>query len=235
MNSKAVFSTHVGFPAVLPSIPCSSSAPCLTVYKHGEPLLYFLIFFPFLKDVFLNFLFFLFLFFPPPLFPAFMTRSSTHFICGMFFVFFNSDCFVIDSFSFFITLAIFWDIFLHLIVVVASLSLGFFRWYHMLICRFISVHVYMPSVYFGLVGATRWPLLYSPAPLVFLYSPPPQIPFYFLPSSFIPSSSFPYPSLPPTLFAAPHLLLSLPPPVTRQHWDEGGGDPEEPERLAAGA
>lgn len=36
-------------------------------------------------------------------------------------------------------------------------------------------------------------------------------------------------------FAAPHLLLSLPPPVTRQHWDEGGGDPEEPERLAAGA
>lgn len=37
------------------------------------------------------------------------------------------------------------------------------------------------------------------------------------------------------------LLRSLPPnlpppsPVRRQRWDEGGGDPEEPERRAAGA
>lgn len=32
-----------------------------------------------------------------------------------------------------------------------------------------------------------------------------------------------------------HLLPLLPPPVTRQRRDEGGGDPEEPERPAAGA
>lgn len=71
------------------------------------------------------------------------------------------------------------------------------------------MYVYMPSVYFGLVGATRWLLLYSPALLAIFYFPP-KYPFISsLPlCPFLPSSSFPHPSLPPTLFCC-----STPPPL----------------------
>lgn len=143
-----------------------------------------------------------------------------------------------DSFSFLSLWPFFWDVFIHIIVVVASLSLGSFRWYHMLICHFISVHVCVHAICLfwpcwrhtlaaSLLSCPSCNLLFFP-PNILLF-PPFLFVLFFLPLPFLT-----LPFLRP-YFAAPHLLLSLPPPVTRQHWDEGGGDPEEPERLAAGA
>lgn len=66
------------------------------------------------------------------------------------------------------------------------------------------MYVYMPSVYFGLVGATRWLLLYSPALLAIFYFSP-QISFYFLPSS-LSFSSFLFLSSP---FPSSNLILLL--------------------------
>lgn len=143
-----------------------------------------------------------------------------------------------DSFFIFITLAIFLGcLYSHhggcgffvigILSLVSHVNLPF----HLRACM-CTCHLFILALLAPHAGCffTLLPFLQS-----FIF--PPKYPFISsLPlCPFLPSSSFPHPSLPPTLFAAPHLLLSLPPPVTRQHWDEGGGDPEEPERLAAGA
>lgn len=84
-------------------------------------------------------------------------------------------------------------------------SSTFFPWYFFLICFCL----------FSLLH------LLPPFPFVFF---PPFYPFFLsnLPSLF----STTFPSLQP---------FCCPTPITRQHWDKGGGDPEEPEWLAAGA
>lgn len=115
-----------------------------------------------------------------------------------------------DSFSFLSLWPFFWDVFIHIIVVVASLSLGSFRWYHMLICHFISVHVCVHAI------CLFWPcwrhtlaasLLSCPS-CNLLFSP--QISFYFLPSS-LSFSSFLFLSSP---FPSSNLICcSTPPPL----------------------
>lgn len=183
LKFKGCFTLHAAFSRHLTSAPSSSSStPCLRLYKHGEPLLYFLTSFLLWKTSFLIFSFFSFLLvlfllcFPRVLTCCFFLRDL---FCS----------FVIHHFYGCGFLCVFPD--------------GVTRYFDI-----SPLHAYVRAIYFGSVCDTRWSLpsssfllLLLPAPSFFLLTAlilSSSVPFVFflhLHLSLLPPSPSP---LPPT-------------------------------------